>query len=65
MRFKSILRKLFLCVALGGHSILGIGMSKEQIEELLYATNQARIEMTIDTDGQPNGLTNFLNGSEK
>jgi hypothetical protein len=40
-------------------------MSKEQIEELLYATNHTRIEMTIDTDRQPDGLTNFLNGPEK
>ena len=47
MSFKRILRKVLLGFLLGGHSVFGIGMSREKIEELLYETNQTRIEVTI------------------
>jgi hypothetical protein len=47
MWFKTLLRKLFLCIALGGHSVLGLGMSQEKIEELLHAMHQTRVEVTV------------------
>ena len=50
MWVEKVLRKLFLCMALGGHSIFGIGMSQEKIEELLHAMHQPRIEMTISEE---------------
>jgi hypothetical protein len=47
---KRILRKLFLSIAIGGHSILGVGMSQEKIEELLHAMNQTRVEVSVADD---------------
>ena len=47
MSIRNILRKVLLCFMLGGRSILGIGMSHEQIEELLYSANQTRVEVTV------------------
>jgi len=41
---------VFLSIALGGHSVLGVGMSQEKIEELLHAMNQTRVEVTIDDE---------------
>ena len=52
MSFRNILRKVFLAIALGGHSVLGVGMSREKIEELLYAMNQTRVEATIEAEGE-------------
>ena len=54
MSFRNILRKVFLCVALGGHSVLGVGMSQEKIEELLHAMNQTRVEVTIGNNEEKN-----------
>ena len=54
MSFRNILRKVFLCIALGGHSILGVGMSQEKIEELLHAMNQTRVEVTVGDDEEKN-----------
>jgi hypothetical protein len=54
MSFRNILRKVFLCIALGGHSVLGVGMSQEKIEELLHAMNQTRVEVTIGNDEEKN-----------
>jgi hypothetical protein len=54
MLFRNILRKLLLSVVLGGHSIFGVGMSQEKMEELLYAMNQTRVEVSIS--GQDEGL---------
>jgi len=54
MSIRNMLRKIFLCIALGGHSILGIGMSHEKIEELLHSMHQTRVEMTISDDEEPN-----------
>jgi hypothetical protein len=54
MPLKNILRKIFLCIALGGHPVFGIGMSQEKIEELLHAVHQTRVEMTIWDDDEPN-----------
>jgi len=50
MLLRNILRKVFLCLVLGGHSIFAVGMSKEKIEELLYAMHQTRVEMTTSDD---------------
>jgi hypothetical protein len=54
MSFGNTLRKVFLCIALGGHSVLGVGMSQEKIEELLHAMNQTRVEVTIGDDEEKN-----------
>jgi hypothetical protein len=54
MSLRRLLRKVFLSIALGGHSVLGVGMSQEKIEELLHAMNQTRVEVTID-DEETNG----------
>jgi hypothetical protein len=50
MPLKNMLRKIFLCIALGGHPVFGIGMSHEKIEELLHAMHQTSVEMTISDD---------------
>ena len=50
MSFKRTLRRLLLGFLLGGHSVLGIGMSREKIEELAHAMNQTRVEVTISED---------------
>jgi hypothetical protein len=52
MPLKNILRKIFLCIALGGHPVFGIGMSQEKIEELLHAMNRTRVERTISEDDE-------------
>jgi hypothetical protein len=52
MSVRNLLRKLFLCSALGGHSIFVVGMSQEKIEELLHAMHQTRIEVTISDDDE-------------
>ena len=54
MSLRKLLRKMFLCIALGGHSVLRIGMSEEAIEELLHAMNQTRVEVTIGNDEEKN-----------
>jgi hypothetical protein len=56
MPVKNMLRKIFLCIALGGHPVFGVGMSKEKIEELLHAMNQTRVEMTIPRDDESDDL---------
>lgn len=50
MSLRNLLRKVFLSIALGGHSVLGVGMSQEKIEELLHAMNQTEAEVTIDDE---------------
>jgi len=50
MLLRNVLRKIFLCIALGGHPVLGIGMSQQKIEELLHAMHQTRVEMTVPDD---------------
>lgn len=52
MKLRDILRKVFLCIALGGPPVLGAGMSQEKIEELLHAMNQTRVEVTISDDDE-------------
>ena len=47
MALKLIMRKMLLAVFLGFRASLGIGMSKEEIEEILYSSNQTRVEATI------------------
>ena len=50
MSFKRMLRRVLLGFLLGGHSVFGIGMSREKLEGLLYETHQTRIEVTISED---------------
>ena len=52
MSLRNLLRKVFLCIALGGHSIFAVGMSQEKIEELLHAMHQTRIEVAISDDDE-------------
>ena len=59
MSIRRIVRKLFLSIAIGGHSILGVGMSQEKIEELLHAMNQTRVEVTIDANEETNDAKKF------
>jgi hypothetical protein len=54
MSLRSLLRKVFLCIALGGHPVFGLGMSQEKIEELLHAMHQTRVEVTISDDDEKN-----------
>ncbi len=55
MSLRNLLRKVFLCIALGGNSIFPVGMSQEKIEELLHAMHQTRrIEVTISDDDEKN-----------
>lgn len=60
MSFRNIVRKVLLSIELGGHSVLGVGMSQEKIEELLHAMNQTRVEVTIDDDKETNDLKKSL-----
>ena len=57
MSLRNFLRKVFLSIALGGHSVLGVGMSQEKIEELLHAMNQTRVEVTVDDEGRNDSKT--------
>jgi hypothetical protein len=54
MSLHNLLRKVFLCIALGGHSVFGVGMSQEKIEELLHAMHQTRVEVTISDGDERN-----------
>jgi hypothetical protein len=56
MLLRNVLRKIFLCIALGGRPVFGIGMSQQKIEELLHAMHQTRVEMTISDDGKASDL---------
>jgi hypothetical protein len=48
----NLLRKVFLSIAPGGHSVLGVGMSQEKIEELLHVMHQTRVEVIISDDDE-------------
>jgi hypothetical protein len=63
MLLGTILRKTFLCIALGGHSALGVGMSPEKIEEVLRAMNQTRVEVSIDDEEETIDLNKFPGSS--
>ncbi len=65
MPFRNLLRKLFLCIALGGHLVFGLGMSQEKIEELLHAMHQTRVEMTISDDAETSDSKKFLGTSTR
>jgi hypothetical protein len=65
MSFRNLLRKVFLAIALGGQSALGIGMSAEQIEELLHAMNQTNVEASIDDEKEAVDLNNFPGSATK
>jgi hypothetical protein len=55
MSFLSMLRKVFLCIALGGGSFLGISMTHEKIEEILHSMNRPTIEATLPQDEAEDG----------
>jgi uncharacterized protein YjbI with pentapeptide repeats len=60
MSLKRILRRVLLAFALGGHDVFGVGMSREQIEELLFAMHKPKIEVTIsdgEKESDPNKAT--------
>ena len=68
MALKNILRRLLLAFVLGGHDVLGVGMSREQIEELLFAMHKPRIETTISDEvkeSAPGQLTELKSGSAR
>jgi hypothetical protein len=65
MSLRTILRKVFLCIALGGHSALGIGMSPQKIEELLRAMNQTRVEQSVDDEKEAIDLNKFPGSAKK
>jgi hypothetical protein len=53
MSFKLIMRRLVMAFVLGGYSVLGVGMSRERIESLMHAMNQAHIELSVsNADGK-------------
>lgn len=47
MGVKSVMRNLLLAFFLGFRATLGIGMSREEIEVILFSSNQTRVEATI------------------
>jgi hypothetical protein len=47
MSIKLIMRRLVIAFVLGGYSVLRVGMSREKIESLMHAMNQANIELSI------------------
>lgn len=50
MALKSLVCKLLLAFFLGFRATLGIGMSREEIEEILFSSNQTRVEVTISEE---------------
>jgi hypothetical protein len=52
MSLKSIMRRLVMAFVLGGHSVLGVGMSREKIESLMHAMNQSNAELSISNAGR-------------
>lgn len=56
MSLERVLRKALLCLMLGARAMLGLHMSQEKIEELLYSTNQPRAEVTISEANEENDL---------
>src|SRR5713226_2062081 len=65
MPIRNLLRKVFLCIALGGHSVFAVGMSKEKIEELLYAMHKTRVEMTISDNDETAKAKKSLSNSTR
>jgi hypothetical protein len=61
--FKQKLRKVLLCVFLGG-SFFGAQMSHEKIAELLNAANQPRAEETIADENEIGELKKDVTASE-
>ncbi len=56
MSFKEKSRKILLCLVLGAGSMMGVPMDPKQVEELLHAMNQTRVEVTItdkEDEGEP------------
>jgi hypothetical protein len=47
MSVKLIVRKILLAFFLGCRADLGIGMSRKDIEGILYSMNQTKVEVTI------------------
>jgi hypothetical protein len=60
MSFKLIMRRLVMAFVLGGHSVLGVGMSRETIESLMHAMNQSHVELSManaDDGDDSNGVS--------
>jgi hypothetical protein len=53
MSLKLIMRRLVMAFVLGGHSVLGVGMSREKIESLMRATNHSNVELTTEAPSIP------------
>jgi len=65
MSFKFILRRLVMAFVLGGYSVWGVGMSREEVESLMHAMNQSNIELPMlndDGDGDPKGKCTECSG---
>jgi hypothetical protein len=60
MSLKSIMRRLVMAFVLGGHSVLGVGMSREKIESLIHAMNQSNVELSISSADGEGGPTEAL-----
>ncbi len=63
MSFKHKIRKVLRCLFLGGGSLLGIQMSRQQIEELLCSMNQPRAEETVSDENEKPTSTQTGQGS--
>jgi hypothetical protein len=46
-------RKILFCLVLGLGSITGVAMRPEEIEELMHAMNQPRVEVVVRQDADP------------
>lgn len=53
MSLSTIVRKMLLCCLLGGHSVLRAGISKEEIENILYGMHKTQVEITISQQENP------------
>jgi hypothetical protein len=47
MSLKPIIRRMLLAFLLGWRAAMGIGLGREEIEDILYSGSQTRIEVTI------------------
>lgn len=54
MALKFVMRKMLVAFFLGFRASLGVGISREEIEEILFSSNQTRVELTIpEEEAQP------------
>ncbi|MHB8411011.1 MAG: hypothetical protein ACYDDI_03585 [Candidatus Acidiferrales bacterium] len=62
MSIKRLLRKILLCIVLGGGSVLQTQMSPEKIEEILHSMNQTRVEVVVPELDKENRTRSALRG---